>query len=61
MKRLLLAAGLLACASAPGPKVPDESHRVPVNRTVPPEVVRPSESQMPATHDPGRADRVEWR
>lgn len=32
---LLLA---MACVTAPAPKVPDEKHRVPVNRTVPPEV-----------------------
>jgi hypothetical protein len=61
MKGLLLAVGLLACASAPGPKVPDESHRIPVNRTVPPEVARPSASQTPAAHDDGRIEHVEWR
>ena len=32
---LILAVG---CATAPAAKVPDEKHRVPVNRTVPPEV-----------------------
>jgi hypothetical protein len=32
------AGGLLACATAPKPKEPDDSYRMPVNRVVPPEV-----------------------
>jgi hypothetical protein len=38
MRALVLAMGLAACASVPGPKRPDESRRIPVNRTVPPEL-----------------------
>ena len=35
---VLVVLTLAACASAPAPKMPDESHRVPVNRVVPPEL-----------------------
>ncbi len=38
MKALVLIALACACATAPGPQRPDESHRMPVNRTVPAEV-----------------------
>ncbi len=51
-----------ACASAPAPKRPDESHRVPVNRTVPPEVedaVKPAHAN--GGRQPRREDEVEWR
>ena len=65
MKRLIsggLLAGLLAgCASAPRPKAPDESHRIPVNRTVPEEAARPEPPGPPAARDRGHGDSVEWR
>jgi len=44
MRRLVLvmasiaAGSLLACATPPKPKEPDESYRMPVNRVVPPEL-----------------------
>jgi hypothetical protein len=62
MKALLLLALAAACASAPGPKQPDVSHRVPVNRTVPVEVQgaeagRPASQPRQRHHD----DEVEWR
>ncbi len=52
-----------ACASAPAPKRPDESHRVPVNRTVPAEVdgaVKPDQASG-AQRQPRREGEVEWR
>jgi len=52
---------LAACATAPGPKTPDELHRVPVNRMAPPEATtdEPVDSRVP----PARKDSavVEWR
>ncbi len=63
MRTLLFIALACACATAPGPKRPDESHRVPVNRRVPPEV----EEAVRANHGSGaqRQPRpegeVEWR
>ena len=63
MKALLLIALFCACATAPGPKRPDESHRVPVNRTAPPEVegaVKANESAS-AQPRPRREGEVEWR
>ena len=51
---------LTACASAPGPKAPDESHRVPVNRVMPPEASR--EDTLGKGTRKVRADGdVEWR
>jgi len=61
MKWMLLAVCLLACASAPRPKAPDVSRRIPVNRSEPPEVSRPGASETTAARDPGRVDYVEWR
>ncbi len=61
MRALLLAAGLLACASAPRPKTPDESHRIPVNRSVPPEVASPEAAPRPEPKRPDAAASVEWR
>ena len=62
MKALLLVI-VAACASAPAPKPPDETHRVPVNRTVPPEVegsVKPNQpSGAPRQQRP--EGEVEWR
>ncbi len=57
---LLVAAG---CATAPGPKRPDESHRIAVNRTVPAEVAGalPAEPTKRADRRPARAGEVEWR
>ncbi|EMM4514115.1 TrwH protein [Salmonella enterica] len=34
----LMASFLAGCASAPKPKMPNENHRVPVNKTVPVEI-----------------------
>jgi hypothetical protein len=61
MKLLLLGALVVGCASAPRPKAPDESHRIPVNRTVPAEVARPDRPERPAARDLVRGDGVEWR
>lgn len=63
MRPLLFIALACACATAPGPKRPDESHRVPVNRTVPPEVeaaVKTSETSV-AQRRPRHEGEVEWR
>ncbi len=52
-----------ACASAPAPKRPDESHRVPVNRTVPADVdgaVKPDQASG-AQRQPRCEGEVEWR
>ncbi len=52
-----------ACASAPAPKRPDESHRVPVNRTVPAEVdgaMKPDQANG-GQRQPRREGEVEWR
>ena len=62
MKPFLLIV-VAACASAPAPKRPDESHRVPVNRTVPAEVdgaVKPDQASG-AQRQPRREGGVEWR
>ncbi len=61
MKSVLLLALLVGCASAPRPKTPDESHRIPVNRTVPVEVARPDRPERPPARDPERGDSMEWR
>ncbi len=52
-----------ACASAPAPKRPDESHRVPVNRTVPPEVEDAVKANQASggQRQPRREGEVEWR
>ncbi len=51
-----------ACASAPAPKRPDESHRVPVNRTVPPEVEDAKANQANGgQRQPRREGEVQWR
>ncbi len=52
-----------ACASAPAPKRPDESHRVPVNRTVPPEAEGAVEANQAnaSQRQPRREGEVEWR
>jgi len=61
MKAALLGVLLLACASAPAPKVPDESHRVPVNRVVPleAETDEGTQKKAPTVHREGGG--VEWR
>ncbi len=62
MKPFLLIV-VAACASAPAPKRPDGSHRVAVNRTVPPEVdgaVKPDQASG-AQRQPRREGEVEWR
>ncbi len=63
MRRLLFVALACACATAPGPKRPDESHRVPVNRTVPPEVEDAAKADQPSgrQRQPRREGEVEWR
>ncbi len=52
-----------ACATAPAPKRPDESHRVPVNRTVPPEVEETVKANQASggRRQPRREGEVEWR
>jgi hypothetical protein len=56
----VLAAG---CATAPGPKPPDEAHRVPVNRTVPAEVEGAGTTkQSMGTRPQSRPEaEVQWR
>jgi hypothetical protein len=44
---LLLVLALVGCASGPPVKVPDGSHRVPVNSVVPPEAGGESEAPRP--------------
>ncbi len=63
MRALLLLALAAACASAPGPKQPDVSHRVPVNRTIPAEVqnARSSEPEASEPRQRHRDGEVEWR
>ena len=63
MKALLLVVLAAACASAPGPKRPDESHRVPVNRTIPAEVESAGVSKQEVQDPRGRHrdGEVEWR
>ena len=63
MKALLLMTLACACATAPGPKRPDESHRVPVNQTTPPDVeqaVKANDTSS-AQRRPRREGEVEWR
>ncbi len=64
MKPIVLVLFALACASAPSPKRPDESRRVPVNRTVPAEVASegaPEKPDMSAHQRGGLPAEVEWR
>ena len=63
MKVLLLVVLAAGCASTPGPKRPDESHRVPVNRTIPVEVKSAGAIKQDG-QEPRRRHRegeVEWR
>ncbi len=63
MRPLLLIALACACATAPAPKRPDDSHRVPVNRMVPPEVedaVKASQASDDQ-RQPRREGEVKWR
>jgi hypothetical protein len=63
MKALLLLVLAAGCVTAPAPKRPEESHRVPVNRTVPPEADGNAKQSEPgaAQRQPRRAGEVEWR
>ena len=64
MKRALFAVVMLsACVSGPSPKTPDESHRVPVNRMVPPEVAPDGSPEKAAREAKARSDAgtIEWR
>jgi hypothetical protein len=63
MKRVLAIALLVACATTQGPKRPDESHRVPVNRTIPAEAGGAAPPSGPSRQDrrPLREGEVEWR
>ena len=52
----IAAAGLLACATAPKPKEPDDTYRMPVNRVV------PSELRGTAKHGASEpSNGLEWR
>jgi type IV conjugative transfer system TraN protein involved in mating pair stabilization len=64
MRALLLLLALAAgCASAPGPKQPDLSRRVPVNRTIPTEVQASVSGgrEAPEAKQRHREGEVEWR
>ena len=50
------AGGLLACATAPKPKEPDDRYRMPVNRVVPPELGGKAKR---GASEP--SDTLEWR
>jgi hypothetical protein len=51
----------LGCASAPLPKAPDETRRVPVNKVVPPEVGGRAPRPEEPSDAEGRGAEVEWR
>jgi hypothetical protein len=64
MKALVLVLLAVGCATAPGPKRPDESQRIPVNRTVPAEVesaARPRKQDVADPRPRRRDSEVEWR
>lgn len=63
MKALLFLFVAAGCASAPGPKRPDESHRMPVNRAIPAEVAAAlaSDPAKRTERKPERSGEVEWR
>lgn len=63
MKALLVIMLASACATAPGPKRADESHRVPVNRMVPPEFETTAKANRASgtRQQPRREGEVEWR
>ena len=63
MKALLLVALAAGCATAPAAKRPDESHRIPVNRSVPAEVEGAGKpNQAGGTEKrPRREWEVQWR
>jgi hypothetical protein len=63
MKALLFIVLAAACATAHGPKRPDESHRVLVNRTLPADVEGSTKANEAASaqRQPRRASEVEWR
>ena len=52
-----------ACASAPAPapKVPDESHRVPVNQVMPPEASGDGGPAKEARKERREGREVQWR
>ena len=52
---------VFACASAPAPKTPDESHRVPVNHSVPAELVGSRTADRTSRRAPQRGAEVYWR
>jgi entry exclusion lipoprotein TrbK len=58
MKTALVVVLLTACASGPMPKAPDESHRVAVNRVVPPEATTDELAEKPARKEKAH---IEWR
>jgi hypothetical protein len=64
MKRTVLgmvAVLATACVSAPSPKEPDEAHRVPVNRVVPPELAAEKPPKKVVQKERGDGGEVEWR
>ena len=50
-----------ACVSAPSPKEPDETHRVPVNRVTPPEIAAEKPAKKAVQRERADAGEVEWR
>jgi len=61
MRSLLFIVLACACATAPGPKRPDVSHRVPVNQTLPPELEAAAKTSQAAGKQARREGEVEWR
>ncbi len=50
-----------ACVSAPSPKEPDESRRVPVNRVVPAELTPEKPARKAVQKERADGGEVEWR
>jgi hypothetical protein len=50
-----------ACISAPSPKEPDETHRVPVNRVTPSELAPEKPPKKAVQQERADAGEVEWR
>lgn len=63
MRGLLLVFLVAGCATAEGPKRPDEAHRVPVNRTAPPEAGGAGTTNRAGSEkrEARRSGELEWR